>query len=283
MARKEQDAGMSKQEEALKRYNNDNLRRYEERHHAAQRETNERFAQLQDSMSKLLERDHGRSSRSSSRTSHRSTARSHVPSENDQGHRHRQEDHRQEIPHQQANLDPQQHQDQHRQEAPHPQANLDPQHHQDRHRQEISIQNANVDPPHRHEDNRHHRHDLPPHRARRVPLADNHVDIEDDEDYVPRHHPRHRHRDRHRHHDDDDEDEEPKHHFNPTKHVIPKYHGTNDPEDYIAWESKVSKLFRVYKVPQDKRVDLASLELEGYAQLWWEQLQVSFEDPIDTW
>ena len=36
-------------------------------------------------------------------------------------------------------------------------------------------------------------------------------------------------------------------------------------------------------MPQDKRVDLASLELEGYAQIWWEQLQASFEDPIDTW
>ena len=36
-------------------------------------------------------------------------------------------------------------------------------------------------------------------------------------------------------------------------------------------------------MPQDKRVDLASLEFEGYAQLWWEQLQAYLEDPIDTW
>ena len=40
---------------------------------------------------------------------------------------------------------------------------------------------------------------------------------------------------RYRAHEDDR-----KNHFNPPKLVIPKFHGTNDPEDYIAWESKVS-------------------------------------------
>ena len=65
--------------------------------------------------------------------------------------------------------------------------------------------------------------------------------------------------------------------------AIPKFHDTNDPDDYIAWESKVSKLFRMYKVRSDKRVDLASLELEGYAQLWWEQLKDSLEVPIESW
>ena len=48
MAREQNETGMSKQEDALKRYIDDNLRRYEERHHAAQRENAERFAQIQD-------------------------------------------------------------------------------------------------------------------------------------------------------------------------------------------------------------------------------------------
>ena len=63
--------------------------------------------------------------------------------------------------------------------------------------------------------------------------------------------------------------------------VIPKFHGTNDQEDYIAWDSKVSKLFCVYKVPSDKKVDLTLLELEGYMKIWWEQLQDSLEVPLN--
>ena len=227
MAREEQDADFGKQAEALRRYIDDNLRRYEERHHAAQRENAERFAQIQDDqrenkarsirLEELLERRDRHSSRSSSRSSHRSTVRSKGPSEIGQGQHH-------DMPPPQANLDHHQDQDQHRQEAPRPQANIDPPLHQARPRQEIPIPNVNLDPLHLHGDNRHHRHELPPHRARRVPLADNHVDIEDDEDYVPRHHPRHRHRDRYRHHDDDDDENDRKNHFNPPKLVIPKFH-----------------------------------------------------------
>ena len=113
MAREEQDAAFGKQEEALKRYIDDNLRRYEERHHAAQRENTERFAHIQDAQREnnerfaqiqddqrennersirleelLLERRHRHSSRSSSWSSHRSDARSKVPSEVGQGQRH---------------------------------------------------------------------------------------------------------------------------------------------------------------------------------------------------
>ena len=123
MVREEQGADYSKQEEALKRYIDDNLRRYEERHHAAQRENterfahiqeaqrenNDRFAQIQDDQREnkarsirleelLLESRHRHSSRSSSRSSHRSNARSKVPSAVGQGQRH-------DMPHQQVNLE----------------------------------------------------------------------------------------------------------------------------------------------------------------------------------
>ena len=97
------------------------LRRYEERHHAAQRENNERFAQIQDaqresnersmcleeSTSKLLERKNGHSSRSSSRSSHHSDARSKAPSEVCQGPRQRQEIPNQELHRHGEDLDPQ--------------------------------------------------------------------------------------------------------------------------------------------------------------------------------
>ena len=120
MAREEQDADFGKQAESLRRYIDDNLRRYEERHHAAQRENAERFAQLQDAQREsnersirleelLLERRHRHSSRPSSRSSHRSDARSKVPSDVGQGPQNGRHHHK--MPHQQAILDPQQHQE----------------------------------------------------------------------------------------------------------------------------------------------------------------------------
>ena len=52
MAREEQVAGTSKQEEAIKKYLDDALRRSEERHQAAQCERNEHFTRLEESLSK---------------------------------------------------------------------------------------------------------------------------------------------------------------------------------------------------------------------------------------
>ena len=110
MAREELVAETSKQEEAIKKYLDDALRRFEERHQAAQRERHEHFIRLEESLSKLLEQRHRRSSRPSSRTSHRSDARNKAPSEVAQHHRHRQhqERHRPTTPHPQEQLDPQQ-------------------------------------------------------------------------------------------------------------------------------------------------------------------------------
>ena len=146
-------------------------------------------------MSKLLERDHRRSSRSSSRSSHHSTARSRALSEDDQGHQQNQGRHRRDIPHQQENLNHPQHQERHLQEMPHQQANMDSHLHL--------------------EDRRRHHHELPQHQALRVSLANNHVDLKDDEDYLPHQPKKPCHQDRHRHHDDEDDERKPR--FNPPR------------------------------------------------------------------
>jgi hypothetical protein len=63
--------------------------------------------------------------------------------------------------------------------------------------------------------------------------------------------------------------------------------GRSDPEDYFTWELKVEKIFRLYNYSKEKKLAMASLEFEGYALIWWEQLlrdrEEDGEDPIITW
>jgi polyribonucleotide nucleotidyltransferase len=68
---------------------------------------------------------------------------------------------------------------------------------------------------------------------------------------------------------------------------MPKFDGRSDPEDYFTWELNVEKIFRLHNYSDDKKLAMASLELEGYALIWWQQLlrdhEEEGEDSIATW
>ena len=63
--------------------------------------------------------------------------------------------------------------------------------------------------------------------------------------------------------------------------------GEQDPNAYIEWELKVDKIFRIHNYTEEKKVALASLEFEGYASIWWEEIQanreIDLQPPIDNW
>jgi hypothetical protein len=68
---------------------------------------------------------------------------------------------------------------------------------------------------------------------------------------------------------------------------MPKFDGRSDPEDYFTWELKVEKIFHLHNYLEEKKLAMASLEFEGYALIWWEQLlrdrEEDGDDPIITW
>jgi polyribonucleotide nucleotidyltransferase len=68
---------------------------------------------------------------------------------------------------------------------------------------------------------------------------------------------------------------------------MPKFDGRSNPEDYFTWELKVEKIFRLHNYSEEKKLAMASLQFEGYALIWWEQLLrgrgEDGEDPIVTW
>uniref|UniRef100_J3MJ95 CCHC-type domain-containing protein n=1 Tax=Oryza brachyantha TaxID=4533 RepID=J3MJ95_ORYBR len=75
--------------------------------------------------------------------------------------------------------------------------------------------------------------------------------------------------------------------FGKLKFSMPKFAGTNNPEDYLAWELKVDKIFRLHNYTEEKKLAMASLEFEEYALIWWEQIQSQREDhdepPVASW
>jgi hypothetical protein len=66
-----------------------------------------------------------------------------------------------------------------------------------------------------------------------------------------------------------------------------KFDGRSDPKDYFTWELKVEKIFHLHNYSEENKLAMASLEFEGYALIWWEQLlrdrEEYGEDPIATW
>ncbi|KAK1602170.1 hypothetical protein QYE76_017569 [Lolium multiflorum] len=60
-----------------------------------------------------------------------------------------------------------------------------------------------------------------------------------------------------------------------------------DPDAYLSWVLKVDKIFRIHNFSEAKKVAMASLEFEGYANVWWEEVNKKREKedlaPIDTW
>ena len=61
--------------------------------------------------------------------------------------------------------------------------------------------------------------------------------------------------------------------FGKLKFTMPTFKGDNDPEEYLSWALKVDKIFRVHNYSEEKMVAMASLEFDGYANQWWEQVQ----------
>ncbi|KAK1653346.1 hypothetical protein QYE76_071151 [Lolium multiflorum] len=71
------------------------------------------------------------------------------------------------------------------------------------------------------------------------------------------------------------------------KFTMPKFKGEEDAETYLSWALKVDKIFRIHNYSGAKKVAMASLEFEDYANTWWEQVltlrEEKGEPPIDTW
>jgi hypothetical protein len=71
------------------------------------------------------------------------------------------------------------------------------------------------------------------------------------------------------------------------KFTMPKFVGSTDVEEYLNWELKVEKLWRMHEYTEDKKIKLASSEFDDYALIWWDNLvQSRIEDgypPIVTW
>jgi hypothetical protein len=91
------------------------------------------------------------------------------------------------------------------------------------------------------------------------------------------------HRYGHRHHRGVNQEER----FGKLKFTMLKFDGRSDPEDNFTWELKVEKIFCLHNYSEEKKLAMASLEFEGYALIWWDQLlhdhQEDGEDPISTW
>ncbi|KAK1605818.1 hypothetical protein QYE76_029491 [Lolium multiflorum] len=71
------------------------------------------------------------------------------------------------------------------------------------------------------------------------------------------------------------------------KFSIPKFEGGADVEEYLTWELKIEKLWRLHNYTEDRKIKLASSEFDGYALRWWDRLvrarEEDGEPPIITW
>ena len=60
-----------------------------------------------------------------------------------------------------------------------------------------------------------------------------------------------------------------------------------DVEEYLMWELKIEKLWRLHDYSEERKIKLASSGFEGYALLWWDsltELRAENEEPeIATW
>ena len=68
---------------------------------------------------------------------------------------------------------------------------------------------------------------------------------------------------------------------------IPSFDGQGDVEDYLTWELKIEKLWRLHDYTEDRKVKLASSEFDGYALRWWDGIVRARHDdndvPIQSW
>ena len=65
------------------------------------------------------------------------------------------------------------------------------------------------------------------------------------------------------------------------------FSGTHDPEDYLTWELKVDKVFRMHNYSEAKKIHMAAVEFDDYALIWWEQVinqrEAHNERPVASW
>ena len=68
---------------------------------------------------------------------------------------------------------------------------------------------------------------------------------------------------------------------------IHTFKGAYDPEVYLEWEMKVKQVFACYNYNEEKKIKLTSLEFEGYALVWSNQVRSEVErmrrSLINTW
>ena len=68
---------------------------------------------------------------------------------------------------------------------------------------------------------------------------------------------------------------------------MPKFSGSNDPEEYLSWAFKVDNIFRLHNYDEEKKITMASHEFQDYVLIWWEQVierqHTRGEPPITTW
>ncbi|KAK1608441.1 hypothetical protein QYE76_032114 [Lolium multiflorum] len=64
------------------------------------------------------------------------------------------------------------------------------------------------------------------------------------------------------------------------KFNMPKFKGEDDAEAYLSWALKVDKIFRIHNYSGAKKVAMASLEFEDYANTWWEQVVTLREEKV---
>ena len=71
------------------------------------------------------------------------------------------------------------------------------------------------------------------------------------------------------------------------KFSIPKFEGSTDVEEYLTWELKMEKLWRLHDYTEERKIKLASSEFDGYALRWWDNLVQQQRDdngvPVLTW
>lgn len=67
---------------------------------------------------------------------------------------------------------------------------------------------------------------------------------------------------------------------------LPKFVGSSNVESYLDWEMKVDQVFLGHKLEDERKIQLATLEFESYAMIWWHQVHNDIQrrrrDPIRT-
>ena len=67
-----------------------------------------------------------------------------------------------------------------------------------------------------------------------------------------------------------------RHHQEPKPQVpfvkVPSFSGDSDPTLYLEWEAKCEQIFTAYKVEEDQKLNIASLEFIDYAMRWWHSI-----------